>query len=301
MIIDSRLPRFLLDMLHACPRHGDGVHNWLFRCARHLHAHRTESEIFSLLKIHCSDCGRLVPDGEIHEAVSNSRSCAWAHERSSAVERKPRSRKWPRVKQDKAQSIINKGPSLAELWELSPIRLGDGNCYAEEVVGELFPGNPLLCVGLSARRFCTRRQSVFLGELARCQLIVPSCMSSVQGQRKGGGLSEHSLDNTGGRRFLVVEFDEGGTDEHAALLWHLSGLGPMVMTVQSGNKSLHGWFYAAAQAEEKLMKFMRYAVSLGADPATWTKSQFVRLPDGMRDNGNRQSVIYFNPCPIKET
>ena len=126
MIIDSRLPRFLLDMLHACPRHGDGVHNWLFRCARHLHAHRTESEIFSLLKIHCSDCGRLVPDGEIHEAVSNSRSCAWAHERSSAVERKPRSRKWPRVKQDKAQSIINKGPSLAELWELSPIRLGTG-------------------------------------------------------------------------------------------------------------------------------------------------------------------------------
>jgi hypothetical protein len=75
----------------------------------------------------------------------------------------------------------------------------------------------------------------------------------------------------------------------------------MVMTVQSGNKSLHGWFYAVAQAEEKLMKFMRYAVSLGADPATWTKSQFVRLPDGMRDNGNRQSVIYFNPCPIKET
>ena len=37
------------------------------------------------------------------------------------------------------------------------------------------------------------------------------------------------------------------------------------------------------------------AVSLGADRATWTRSQFVRMPDGTRDNGNRQAVYFFNP------
>ena len=52
------------------------------------------------------------------------------------------------------------------------------------------------------------------------------------------------------------------------------------MAVYSGNKSLHGWFFCQGEPEEKLNRFMRVAVNLGADTATWTKSQFVRMPDG---------------------
>jgi len=44
---------------------------------------------------------------------------------------------------------------------------------------------------------------------------------------------------------------------------------------------------------------MEYAVSLGADSATWTKSQFVRMPDGTRENGKRQEILYFNPASLK--
>ena len=44
---------------------------------------------------------------------------------------------------------------------------------------------------------------------------------------------------------------------------------------------------------------MRYAVSLGADPATWTRCQFVRMPDGLRPRAGawpvRQQVFHFNP------
>jgi hypothetical protein len=44
---------------------------------------------------------------------------------------------------------------------------------------------------------------------------------------------------------------------------------------------------------------MRYAVMLGADPATWTRCQFVRMPNGLRRRpkafGVRQPVFYFNP------
>jgi hypothetical protein len=40
---------------------------------------------------------------------------------------------------------------------------------------------------------------------------------------------------------------------------------------------------------------MRYAVSLGADTATWSRLQFVRMPDGARENGKRQAVYFFNP------
>ena len=142
-------------------------------------------------------------------------------------------------------------------------------------------------------------------------------MTAVCGLTKNGKPSKHTLENTGPRRFLVVEFDPtrwgdlsigervGFTsdahyyatkrDGHAALLWHMATYAPLSAVVFSGKKSLHGWFSCQGQDEEHLLKFMRYAVSLGADRATWTKSQFVRLPEGRRDNGALQAVIYLNP------
>jgi hypothetical protein len=36
--------------------------------------------------------------------------------------------------------------------------------------------------------------------------------------------------------------------------------------------------------------------TLGADRATWTRSQFVRIPDGIRENGNQQTLYFFNPA-----
>jgi hypothetical protein len=61
---------------------------------------------------------------------------------------------------------------------------------------------------------------------------------------------------------------------------------------------MHGWFFCAGQTEDRLHRFMEYAVTLGGDAATWTRSQFVRMPDGTRDNGKRQTVYFFNPRPV---
>src|SRR6201987_3774767 len=43
--------------------------------------------------------------------------------------------------------------------------------------------------------------------------------------------------------------------------------------------------------------FMSQAVMLGADPRTWSRSQFVRLPGGLRlgEKRSRQNVFYLNP------
>jgi len=112
-------------------------------------------------------------------------------------------------------------------------------------------------------------------------------------------VSDRCLKNTGERHFLIVEFDTGTTDEHAALLLHLAGRAPLTLAVFSGSKSLHGWFYCAGVAEEKVSRFFRYAVSLGADRATWTRCQLVRMPDGLRDDGNKQTVYFFNPQVIR--
>ena len=143
-------------------------------------------------------------------------------------------------------------------------------------------------------------RDVWRGLLAARQFIVPSPMSKVVGITKAGKPSKHSIDNTGPRRFLVIEFDEGTFDQHAAVLAHLARYAPLVLAVHSGRKSLHGWFYVSGQPEATVEKFFSYAVSLGADPQLWTRSQFVRLPDGRRDNGKRQEIVFFNPQPLKK-
>ena len=117
--------------------------------------------------------------------------------------------------------------------------------------------------------------------------------------RQARSRAKHTLANTGPRRYLVCEFDQGTPDEHAALLAHLASHEPLVCAVHSGGKSLHGWFHVEGQHEKKIQRFFRYAVSLGADPATWTRSQFVRMPGGRRENGKVQMVCYLNPDRVR--
>ena len=293
----DRLPPFLQELLRSCPRAGEGVHNWLFRVARQLHAHLPAVEIVDLLERAIKNCGRFVPRSEIVDAVQNSIPCAWQPCcRSQPIHSAP---KWPAVNQERRDEIIRDGGRLVDIWEASPVQFEDNDPHTETLIDALFPGNPLLCCGKSNSDFDTRPREGWRGELSTLQLIVPSPMSAITGRTKDGRLSKHTKDNTGPRRFFVVEFDQGDVDDHAALLWRLALKAPLAMVVHSGSRSLHGWFFCAGQPEGYLRQVMRYCVSLGADPATWTRSQFVRMPDGLRDKGERQAVYYFNPEVIR--
>jgi len=299
--MNYQLPEFLQNMLKAPPRAGEGVHNWLFRVARQLHAHLPAPEIVSLLESHIANCGRFVPRNEIVEAVKNSLGCAWQPGGRGGSQAQPihAAPKWPSVNQEQREAIIRDGAALVDLWENSPVRFDDNTAHTEALIDALFPGNPLLCCGLSNSDFDTRSREQWRGQLSALQLIVPSPITARSGLTQDGKQSSHALSITGQRRFLVVEFDQGDVDDHAALLWHLALKAPLAMVVHSGSKSLHGWFFCAGQPEERLRQVMRYCVLLGADRATWTRSQFVRMPDGTREGGKRQVVYYFNPEVIK--
>ena len=292
----GQLPPFLQNLIAAPPRAGEGVHDWLFRVARQLHAHLPAGEIVNLLESRVQDCGRHVSRKEIEDAVKNSIPCAW--QPSQHTTPKPAA-KWPAVNQEQREAIIRDNGGLADLWELSRPRIEDNGQHTEEIIDRLFPGNPLLCCGKSSQEFDTRPREAWRGQLSALQFIVPSPMSAVTGETKDGKESKHTLANTGARRFLICEFDTGATDEHAALLLHLGTFAPLVCAVHSGGKSLHGWFYVHGQPDVKVEKFFRYAVSLGADRATWTRSQFVRMPDGTRDSGNRQTIFFLNFKPME--
>jgi len=299
------LPRFVLDMLAACPGAGAGVHNWLFRVARVLHPfYADKHEMAALIAGAAAGCGRDVPQGEIEAAIANSEACAWRPgAKQQGTKPQPSSRaSWPLRNDERIEAVIAASEvcGLVDLWEASPMRFEDAPA-TEELIDALFPGDPLLCCGLHVKHdYGTGTREEWRGQLARQQFIVPSPMTAEEGHRKTDGKpSLRTLENTGPRRFLVIEFDHGTFDSHAAVLWHLARLAPLVMAVHSGGKSLHGWFACAGADEETLLRFMRYAVALGADPITWTRCQFVRMPDGLRRRPDafpvRQQVFHFNP------
>jgi hypothetical protein len=226
---------------------------------------------------------------------------------------------WPAKDSEQIQLIAQTGGGLVDLWETSPIRLESGRAATEEIIDAMFPCNSLLCCGWERWRFDTRPRRQWRGKLSQMQFIVPSPMRAREGRTLTQRLSAHSLDNTGSRRFLVIEFDfdrepaskdeppvaahskHGFTVEDlcAALLLHLAKIAPLALVAHSGNRSLQGWFFCAGQSEEILRSFMSHAVSIGADPMTWLRSQFVRMPDGLRDTGSRQRIFFFNPKVIQ--
>lgn len=293
----STLPAFINEMLTNLPRAGEGIHHWLFRAARQLHAHLPAVEIVTLLESRAQNCGRHVSRKEIVDAVQNALRCAWQPGGSALPA--PAVSKWPGINQEQREAIVRDGGGLADLWELSRPRIEDASAHTEAIIDLLFPGNPLLCCGKSSCVFDTKPREDWRGGMPTLALIVPSPMSALIGSTKDGRESKHTLANTGPRRFLICEFDSGTADEHAAILIHLAGFAPLVCAVHSGGKSLHGWFFVHATPEARVEPFFRYAVSLGADRATWTRSQFVRMPDGRRDNGNRQTVYFVNTKPLE--
>lgn len=316
----GQYPTFLQKLIDSPPAAGSGVHDWMFDVSRNLHAHLPAGQIEALLRTKLVGCGRPVPEREIKDAIKRSVDFAW-QPKGSANSDRPSVNAPAKPDLVKIEKLVRAGKRLADLWDMSP-RTYD--CpQTENIIDQLFPGNPLLCCGLSTYQFDTKPRESWRGHMAKEQFIVPSPMSARIGKTQTGIDSAHCKENTGPRRFLVVEFDfsefarDGKTEtQYAALirslaresitvhdmcascLFYLNELVPMTLVVSSGGKSLHGWWYCAGQSDESLSRFWRCAIGVGADPKTWLTSQFVRVPDGTRDNGKEQTVFYFNPSTL---
>ncbi len=278
---------------------------------------------------------RFVDDGEIQRQMGNARRFRFCYSSISCSDLRTATRPlWPLPDISRIEEIVRSGPSLAHLRVRSPVPAHDGAVGTTQVLERLFPGNPLLCCSkfIDSHETLTLGCWVYLDGY---QFIVPSPMSQVWGKTEDGRPSQRTTANTGPRRFLVIEFDfkaisdgdsgqgnerrRSGTaklsraletgrmvarlngdgftvhDMCATLIHHLAGYIPPALVVHSGGKSLHAWFPCAGVEESLVRRFMRYAVRLGADSRTWSRCQYVRMPGGLRDNGARQEIIYFNP------
>jgi hypothetical protein len=291
------LPRPVRDMLASAPHRGGQLNNWIFRAAKALHKYRSPDEIVDLL--YAATQGEPLQRGEIERAVRRSAPGGSVVIHTADGASQPA---WPGVDHELCAKIISEadGYGLYDLWERSPVRFEDDQQHSEEIIDILFPGDPLLCCGTSNSAFNTKRREDWRGQLDRLALIVPSPMGARLGvtTEQDRKISEHSKASTGPRRFLIVEGDSGTADEQVAILLHLSKHAPLVLVVHSGRRSLHGWVSCQGASEEAMLKFMRYAVSLGACRGPWTRSQFVRMPDGTRETGERQVVYFFDPQKV---
>jgi len=274
--------------ISPCPESGEGVHKWVYHvCCVFLDAGNAVEDAESYCEERAS---RALQINEVQNAYSSIK-------KTGILKRQ----RWSKPSQqyvDFVKRTARGGLYQSILNRLTLTRAEEIDCFG--ALKLLFPDDiesgdwSLICCGASQSDFRTAPLTFFKDKCEDLQFIVPSTMSSIWGETQGGDRSQHTLANTGPRKYLVVEFDKGEHADHAAFLHNLHRIIPITMVVHSGNKSLHGWFHVEGMSETKQISFFDEATQLGADTATWNRSLFVRMPDGKRANGKRQSILYFN-------
>lgn len=122
-------------------------------------------------------------------------------------------------------------------------------------------------------------------------------MKARTGLTLEGKESPKSNSNVLRREHIVVEFDGiKSRRRQMGVLQFLSNYAPLKMVLSSGGKSIHGWFYCGGdKGQNNWEQFFKVACLFGADRALATISQYCRIPNVKRDNGNMQSLLYFDP------
>ncbi len=274
----------------------DGINAWLMVAAWHCRKSAMDAgEAARHLQSYDGTLRRQLAKNEVERAVERAYSATL--DSPIKFERIPELPEWNA--RETARLYQDNATTAQDLIDASPVQYLD--LHPGEILKLLFPDPAgLLCIGFDKSTFATAPLVEF-EDLEKCQFITPAYMTSVYGETLEGKLSMHSKANTGERRFIVCDFDSPPPKEHAAIIAHLDSFRPLAMALSSGGKSLHAWFPTTASPEDDRL-FWRLCIALGADPVLFRNhSQFVRMPNGTRDNGKPQSVIYLNPSTISQS
>lgn len=282
-------------MIELEPPPHDGINLWVLSTARKcqmsgLDAIEAENRIMAFQ----GSTRRPLKRSEVTRAIEKAYSTTLAPRTDFKPAPKP---KWePSKTRQSAYRSIPRQLRAVDIWEASPDMI-DGGITQRMILDWLFPDpDGLVCIGKSAYEFHTARIGAFR-DLTQCQFIVPCYMTKKRGLTQDGKPSMHCLDNCGPRRYCVCDFDEPSSVDHPSIIWQIKRMFDLVMVLSSGGKSLHAWFNVPDDIEQD---FWDAVIPMGADPALMrNRSSFVRLPMGLRDNGQRQGVLYFDHTKCK--
>lgn len=236
--------------------------------------------------------GRNFKFNEVENAVHTAFSTELKAEASRVSDSFSRIQ-WDSVLTSEIHSLYGKSPddwraiSLPHPEKLTP----------KEVLEIIIKPSPesLICVGYKNGDYGFKRITKEFQEfknLERYAYVIPAFMTARSGMTQSGKTSAGAKSNTGDRIYNVVDLDDPPPEEHSSILWKLAEFQKPDLVLRTGGKGLHGWFPVSEDDDH----FWHAAVLLGADVRIYkNKSQLVRLPNGTRDNGEKQEVLFINP------
>ena len=176
-----------------------------------------------------------------------------------------------------------------ELWESSPVRL-TGDPEADwRLLLRLFNPDDRLWIGEVHE--ANRAGRFHLVKHWRKLDHAPATRVCPNPLREGA--CSRSNEHIAERRYLVVESDQLSKSEVCAVFAWLRQLAKRGAVVDTGNRSLHGWFeYPSA---DRLAELKIILPALRCDPALFSPSQPVRLPGALRpETGQFQTLLFID-------
>jgi hypothetical protein len=202
--------------------------------------------------------------------------------------------------------IFQCGP--ADFWELSPVRLLGDPAFDWRLLLQLFRPGDILWIGNkydscaddkseakkeSCRRHFRRVSDWLKERRAPEQFTCPSVFKPGSHSRCNEAVLQ--------RRYLVIESDVLSKDQMSAVISWCRQFMRLRAIVDTGGKSLHGWFDAPTQEIEAELRTI--LPNLGwrpdhkptLDPALFKLAQPCRLPGAWREPGKvRQALLYLD-------
>jgi hypothetical protein len=279
------------ERLRSMPGPG-GTHRWLAQVASGLRHLLSADQCFAFLRQCCDEfvVHRPVPDSEVEGAVE----FAYAGRPTAQVNFGRHPVDWP----DPSPPLIAK--ALADAAPAFDVERDTG-LAASQVLPQLFRPGELVCTGRTTERAMVRPLEETVADADWLQFIVVNPMRERSALNYRGRPSPRCQNNTGLRRHLVAEFDDPALSkaQQARLITQLAAFIPLVLVVDSGGKSLHGWFRVDRHDARDQVRFFYVACLLGADPTRWDICGWLRMPGGLRVIEGvptvRQRVLFCHP------
>lgn len=276
--------------LLRCPPAPGQTHCWLAKVACGLRHLLSPESSFTFLRECCDKfvTHRVVPDGEIEAAVD----FAYQGDGTPKPGAMSQSIEWPQASSDLINLVLRGTKPLFD-------HDADTGLTAQDVLPALFHRHEFVCVGPNARSALVRPLPATLADAHLQQFIVPNPMRGRFALNFRGKQSPRCQNNTGQRRHLVFEFDAPTLTKpvQAVLLSKLAELVPLVLVVDSGGKSLHGWFRVDHLSLRDQARVFGVGCLLGCDHTRWDICGWLRMPGGLRVADGapsiRQKIVHY--------
>jgi len=195
-----------------------------------------------------------------------------------------------------------------EILSLSP---GDVNTKTADILAHLFEEKDIINIQFSSMESGTLSKRGQLATLLmtkdvtldKYKFLNPATFKKVEGvpnTKNKGKITTRCNDNVKARRYMVLEMDdkdEAKVERFTQFAMTMATFAPLVMALDTGNKSLHFWFDTEGATATQRKLFWQHACLHGADPRLAVKSQIARMPNvsAEREGRGPQKVLYYDP------